>query len=321
MDKTRKAVVVYMYELDYIKTAIPKIEALLISKDAEIAKLKNSDFGKFKKYVSNSGAWSEYKGINEVTAGYWLGKSRPYSNPTEALEALELTYIKAQEIDNKNIEISQHNNLLREKLIMLCESTGLKKTKRQLKKRSYTKYEDVDEAWYAGLRHAGISNGNTGHRDSKVFYTNEKAKIEKWKQEIEAERLAKEKEEAAKKAEREKNLNLGYLITKYKLDKDCEEYEILDTILDKCKYLKLAHYLQKNRNDWNDGPDYAQLGLAGFTASSSTDEAIYREIYRLINDWDGDGRCFKDYEWNYSKLFAMVDEDLFSDYTKAIALV
>ena len=50
--------------------------------------------------------------------------------------------------------------------------------------------------------------------------------------------------------------------------------DILDVILEKDKYLRLAHYLLKNREDWNDGYSYAESGLNGFDVETETDKLI-----------------------------------------------
>jgi hypothetical protein len=80
----------------------------------------------------------------------------------------------------------------------------------------------------------------------------------------------------------------------------------IDTVLKKNKYLRLAYYLEKNRNDWNDGYDFAETGLDGFTIENGTDQEIYDEIQGLIDNWNNDGRVFRDCTWNYSVLYQLV---------------
>lgn len=93
--------------------------------------------------------------------------------------------------------------------------------------------------------------------------------------------------------------------------------DCLELILSKNKYLYLAYYLEKNRNDWHEGPDYAQTGLNNFEVATAQDQAIYDEINGLISDWEGDGRCFRDCTYSYSFIYGLVvDGKLLSDLQK-----
>jgi hypothetical protein len=91
--------------------------------------------------------------------------------------------------------------------------------------------------------------------------------------------------------------------------------EILDVILEKDKYLRLAHYLLKNREDWNDGYSYAESGLSGFNIETEADQLIYDEISSCIGEnWDGDGRVFRSGKYSYDNIFGMANEDIYKDY-------
>jgi len=132
----------------------------------------------------------------------------------------------------------------------------------------------------------------------------------------------REAAEAAKKAEEEKIENakkeakeLAMYLVKYNLDATDSWGSVLAVILEKNKYLRLAHYLRKNRGDWSDGPDYAETGMDSFTVETETDKKIAAEISALVSDWDGDGRVFRDCEYNYDIIFGMVnDAELMKEY-------
>ena len=95
----------------------------------------------------------------------------------------------------------------------------------------------------------------------------------------------------------------------------------MDAIINKNKYLYLAHYLQKNRNDWSEGPNYAEIGLNHFTKDTLDDLAIYSEIHDLIEDWGGDGRVFRDCNWNYNELFTLVPPDIMEEYKEIMKYI
>lgn len=129
-----------------------------------------------------------------------------------------------------------------------------------------------------------------------------------------------EQEEAKRKAEQD----LMLLRAKYTPDNSgSDKYEVLHAILSKNKYLYLAHYLHMNRNDWNDGYDYAERGLDGFTVETPEDEKIYTEIRSLIDDSDYvDGRIFRDCNYSYDYLYGLVeDEQLLKDHQKIVGMM
>lgn len=124
-----------------------------------------------------------------------------------------------------------------------------------------------------------------------------------------------EREEANKKKAAEDVHKLALLRAKYTPDNAMSgKWDILYAILAKDKYLNLAHYLEANRNDWNDGYDSAERGLQGFTIDNNEDQEIYDCIYKITQCEDVDGRYFRDCEYNYGVLFGKVDGALYKDY-------
>jgi len=147
------------------------------------------------------------------------------------------------------------------------------------------------------------------HKDSiQKIYDTEMKKIEEEKRKAEEEKKLKEQ-----------NRKLALLLAKYDLDLDCDWNDLLDEVINKNKYLRLAYYLEKNRNDWNNGCSYAEIGLNGFEVESDKDQEIYDDIIHYIYNWGDymDGRCFRDCKYNYSELYGIVaeqDPDLYKDF-------
>jgi len=107
------------------------------------------------------------------------------------------------------------------------------------------------------------------------------------------------------------------LLAKYDLDLTQDWEDLLDIVINKNKYLYLAYYLEKNRGDWNDGYSYAETGLDNFTIENELDQDIHNDIYSYIENWDGDGRVFRDCNYNYSYLYGIVadlESDLYKDF-------
>ena len=88
------------------------------------------------------------------------------------------------------------------------------------------------------------------------------------------------------------------------------------------KYLRLAHYLRRNRMDASDGYNHAREGLRQFSVDTNKDLAIALEITQKLNDeteqmieYGGiDGRVFSDGDYGYDELFSMAPSDLREDY-------
>jgi hypothetical protein len=123
--------------------------------------------------------------------------------------------------------------------------------------------------------------------------------------------------EASIKAEANKTVFLIDMIKKYDLPSDTKADQFLKFLLQKNKYLRLAFWLERNRGDWNEGPTYALHGLDQFSIESNLDQEIYNDICAHIKDWEGDGRVFRDTEWSYGALYAMVNKDspeMYKDY-------
>lgn len=145
------------------------------------------------------------------------------------------------------------------------------------------------------------------------------ADYEKRIERYEAESLAAAHSEARKLAEEKKKTDglilLGQLATKYDCTPDATD--ILASMCQVDKYFALAYYLECNRNDWNDGPSFAETGLRYFNPETDAEHDIYNEIRALVDNWEGDGRVFRDTVSCYGHLYTMVkDQTLIEDMQK-----
>lgn len=222
-----------------------------------------------------------------------------------------------KEKHENNIIRCQTNNETYKSLMNLLERIGIQKQYYTYKtKRSRTKglmyYHWVSEISSQIPRHYSnnhLSNLIKRHKDSiQKIYTEEMKRIEAEKKKVEEEKKLKEK-----------NRKLALLLAKYDLDLNCDWNDLLDIVINKNKYLKLAYYLEQNRNDWNEGCRYATSGLHGFSIETEQDQLIYDDIYHYIENWEDymDGRCFRDCRYNYSELYniaAKQDPDLYKDF-------
>lgn len=125
-----------------------------------------------------------------------------------------------------------------------------------------------------------------------------------------------ENEKSVKESIQKKFMVLGSIAGKHCISNDNTPNDVFNELLSRDKYLALGHALFSNRCDWSDGCSYAKEGISYFTVENSLDSAISAEIWELVNSWDGDGRCFRDCLYNYDKLFALVNSELYKDYVK-----
>lgn len=130
---------------------------------------------------------------------------------------------------------------------------------------------------------------------------------------IEAEELEKKKKLEKEEFENKKHYELASLKVKYSLEPNVDADGILNVILNKCKYLNLADSMESCRGDFSLIDDVIR-SLNAFSVESEIDQEIHDDIEEICANYDGDGRCFRDCEYNYSVLFKMVDPDIYSDY-------
>lgn len=232
-----------------------------------------------------------------------------------ALEFIDKIAQEDTETHTKNIEKCASNNETYTALSNLLTRIGIKdkyygyKTNRSSKKESL--YYNWPTEIFGQIPRSYSSNKINElvkkYKDNiQKYYDDEMKKIKAEADKKEAERKVKEQ-----------NKKLALLLAKYDLDLNCDWKDLLDIVINKNKYLYLAHYLMLNRGDWNDGYSFAETGLSGFDVKSNLDQEIYNDIQSYIDGWDGDGRVFRDCEYNYGVLYGMVSEqssDLYKDY-------
>ncbi len=266
--------------------------------------------------LSSSQSWFQYKPYHEsfqlLKSVAELDKRKEHiSNIISQYE----TDLKARFYESDIV--SKHNKVIHDKIRQIMDKIGVtehykvydyettrSKTKKWIGKRAGF-IEDVQ-------RVAPTYNEYSNHEDKvrqlKVLLETEYAKAKDVIVKV-------EREEASKKKAVEDVHKLALLRAKYTPDNAMSgKWDILHAILAKDKYLNLAHYLEANRNDWNDGYDSAERGLQGFTIDNNEDQEIYDCIYKIMQYEDTDGRYFRDCEYNYGVLFGKVDAALYKDY-------
>ena len=220
--------------------------------------------------------------------------------------------------DEENIKASQTNIHTKDVVMKMLKDIGVPTQKYEYKTSRSRKKDWITCAWTYEIQSAFKTySSNLTTTKNKLIETFEKL------YQVDQDKRKKEQEERQKEVERKENERLlAFMLSKYELDITADWEDLQRTIISKDKYLYLAHYLRKNRGDWNEGYSYAGIGLSNFTIENQQDQEIFDCINGLITEIDYvDGRCFRDCEWNYDVLFGIVREQnlsLYEDYQKTV---
>lgn len=331
----------FIYEKDNIKTKLEQIDMLTSQIKVQYESMVKKHELKVSETIKKPKSWIKFPNKCNYTHGKWqiggypsdLFVSGYFNTEVSTMEALDAwkdgaiaavnKYIEdCSKIVEQNKEVAEHNNEVRLQVRTFMEELGVPatfshsyfKTSRSSRKTTETRragyLEDLDRL---------IGGPSTPSLNVDYYTQGLDKKYEELKQKI----LQKEREALKKKQQEEALHKISLVRAKYTPEDYSSTYEdILEVILNKNKYLKLAHYLLMNRNDWSDGCNYAELGINSFSVEDTIDQEIHDEISGLIDDWDSDGRAFRDCEYNYSVLFGMVDDaELMKDYDKIYELV
>lgn len=259
---------------------------------------------------------------NRSEIKYYKGTYDTYNSAADRARKFALeTYNKALEIHTKNIIAIDNNKQIIKRIKSIMNYVGIFETYSMIdsKSRARCKPYIKHQAGYIDDLNRTCKTDD-GWSLCESDYHRMVSDIDKYIQECvkqeEKEKFDKQRIEASK----ENELKRAALVVKYQLDYTASWEKILDVILGKDKYLRLAHYLQMNRSDWSAGYYYAKCGLSVFAIENDIDREIHDEIQSLITDWDGDGRCFRDCKWNYNVIFGLVTDPLLKyDYDIALS--
>lgn len=245
---------------------------------------------------------------------------RSCKNPDEANDKIEILYNESKIIRESNKAALENNTKVFKATVDLLKSLGLKEEVYFYKTSRSKERTNKRSEWLLEL--GNVIKRDDGWEKIERAYQEHKNQIQKWREEIQNIKDKKDKEQKDLERKQIIERTLAVLAIKYGCDLQADVYDILDVILNKNKYLRLAHYLMMNRNDWNDGCSYAEEGLSKFVIESDIDREISEEIFSYIDNWEGDGRVFRDSVCGYDYLFGLVkDEDLKKDYDKIYEFV
>lgn len=308
--------------------ALKQVKEIINVFEASIKKLQeiaDENTGKVQKITPCNEMCRLYPSISSYeTAGLggYCSSRSVEETCAEAMKEADKKLAESKAIHEANIPLIELNKKLRERITTIMKNAGIPdsyQTSSYKSSRSRSPTTEMHHAgWISDLNRYAILDD--GWNTEQTRYNDFKRNVEDYRRIKIAEREKKKQEEETELKKQEGLKKLGAFLAKYNLPASDDWSNVLEAILSKNKYLRLAYFLSLNRGDWSDGCDYAERGIAKFKIESEEDRAIDKEIRLLIANWDGDGRVFRDCRWNYSVLFEKVssqDPTLYADYIAA----
>lgn len=251
----------------------------------------------------------------------------PYTPLQEALRtrteyrieaSLEAAYKACLPIREQNLAIIAENRALKEKLhaLFMKLEVPTKRVNMNTSRSWNAKAKWQETGWPNSLDAIPLTDGWT--ELERQYHDTLKAMAEAKKKKA----LEQEHEQYLRGQEEKKRRDtvaLGVLAEKLGLDVMSDKYDIRRALLEKNKYLRLADAMYRTRCDWSDGPYRVSDALSGFVVETEEDRDIREKLSGYTNEWDSDGRVFRDCEYNYTVLFEKVqasDPDLWAMYEK-----
>lgn len=246
--------------------------------------------------------------VADYPIGSIMTNVRSYQSPDQAGLEIEAIYQKCLALKAANQAAIKNNMLVYDSLRKLITAIGIPSSYNKIVNNRSRRMKIVACDWVDGLK-ASIPMQDKWEEFQNTY--NEKMKeISDWKKQIvNCERHRQQEEQKNKWRER-----VAMLADKYGLPISSDANEVLEVIFNRSKYMALADAMIRNRIDWSDGPDIVRSELRHFAVENDIDKLIYECLSNCVNNWDGDGRVFRDCEYNYNKLFSMADKSLFDDY-------
>jgi hypothetical protein len=223
----------------------------------------------------------------------------------------------------KNLPAIENNKLIVTHITQLMEAIGMPRSYRVRDTKSrarYPKYDTLPAGYLADLQREvktddGFASATSSYERMLAQYQAFKAQAAQVAEQALRERAAAaEREKQAKLA----NVELAEIILRYGMDREFDWRDVLDALRDQHQRADLAVAMMRVRHDWNDGPDPVSNAMDRFKIETNEDKEIANSILRNLGDgWDGDGRCFRDCEWNFDRLIASLPEQLGADINTA----
>ena len=214
---------------------------------------------------------------------------------------IEREYQQDLETAKRNDAINQSNQTLVANLKKVVEATGFPSTHHEWKR---NKYINVPSEWVQCFW-VPVENGTSEVEERFKKY---KQHRESHLADQEKKRLQREREQAEIESKKVRDLAFVDLCRECGLNPlDATTDALRESILSRCKYLRLAVAGMETRNDWSDGCWRVEQELRSFEITCPIDAEIDSEWRGICENFE-DGRQFRDCEWDYDKVMGLANE-------------
>lgn len=297
------------YINDLIGTA-EKIRKALVERDDRIKLLtEQSNLGGYRPLQAYPA-----KNLHELT---------PITN-----EDLQFFINKVEEISVVNKAIIAHNVRVKDCIVAFMESMGFRKEESNGSWLfSGRKPKKTVNGWYGEINSKIPVADNEYHRYQSYLADVRRQMVKAENDRVNAENAAKLEAEQEARA-KEAHAHLIQMCIKYGLTVISLE-ELKKSLLERCKYLTLAYYLQQNSYNTEDGFSLARTGMDEFTGHKDYDDDDNSQDYKINDaittkidtcDYDN-GEVFAMYPYSYLDLYKMVDPALKADFDKTVQYI
>lgn len=249
---------------------------------------------------------------------------KPRVIAAHALRMLEEARARDVAAHEKNLPAIEANKAIRARIEALMAEIGMPTSYSERDTKSRARYPKTirHDAGYLGdlRRHCpttdGFESATSTYERLKKDYDAFAVRAEDEAKQAEAKK-AREAEALVEK--RKADMELATILLRYELPLDSTWSDVLDALCEKDQRIDLAVAMQHTRGDWSEGPYRVKNALDRFQIETTEDKDIANDVLSCLDNFE-DGRVFRDTNWNYSRLFASVkDEVLAADAQKALA--
>lgn len=236
-----------------------------------------------------------------------------------AIRKLEEALASDSATHESNASIIAENTSKRDAVLAAVKAAGIpdKYQRRKTTRSAYPKWETRPAGYIEDL--AKFCPTDDGWEQSKRRYLELSASFAAWRtkavEEDERTASAKAAEEARAAERRRKDVAFAAVLVRNGLDEQLGPSDALVALRSTNKRLDLALAMLDTRGDWSDGAYRVSDALGRFTPENEDEVLIKAAVHKALVAFgdDGDGRCFRDCQWNYNDLLATVPEQLKKD--------
>lgn len=231
-------------------------------------------------------------------------------NPEYGEAEARRDYESAKETCQENDAAAAHNERVILHLIASCKAAGLRESESYYKSSRARSQTTKTKGWVLELR-AAMPQSKWGTKALDARWDSLKVGFDTKKKDREQESRRRQAEREASERERRQTIAIADAARSLGIDPLSSRDDVLDALFAKDKYLRLAYAMEQTRGDWSDGFYRVWDAMATFDVENDADA----KIIECLNSYRGeefDGRCFRDCDWNYSKVYALADAELAS---------